>query len=118
MRLTRALGLIVLLFAAVARVAAADGPAAIAGIAVNAQGLALPGVTVTASTAQGEPQVQVTDGEGRFTFDALAPGAYSVVFSLSGFDDKKFDSVTVPSNQWWLASGVPLRAGTPSTEIL
>jgi Carboxypeptidase regulatory-like domain len=51
----------------------------IGGIAVDESGGVLPGVTVTVvptATPQAEPQMQVTDGEGKFTFDDLAPGTY------------------------------------------
>ena len=99
MRSTRAFA-IFLLIAGIGRAYAADGPNAISGIAVDAQGLALPGVTVTLKTAgeaQSDPQEQITDADGRFTFDALTPGTYSVVLSLSGFEDKKFDAVAVPA---------------------
>jgi len=98
MSVKRAFLYLVLFIAAIARVSAADAPS-IAGVAVDAQGLALPGVTVTVTPAakpDAEPQLQVTDGEGRFTFDALEPGIYAVVLSLPGFDDKTFEQVAVP----------------------
>jgi hypothetical protein len=99
MRLTKLFGFIVLLIACVARAYAAD--ATITGIAVDGQGLPLPGVTVTlkAAGAEANAQEQMTDGEGRFTFADLPPGTYTVVLSLSGFGDKEFDAVTVPSNE-------------------
>jgi carboxypeptidase family protein/TonB-dependent receptor-like protein len=83
------------------RVDAADEALAISGVAVDAQGLALPGVTVTLTAvgAPTEPQEQMTDAEGRFAFGALAPGTYSVALSLSGFEDKRFDAVTVPATE-------------------
>ena len=76
----------------------AAGPS-ISGIAVDASGGVLPGVTVTvvpAGSAQAEPLMQVTDGEGKFTFEELAAGTYTVVLSLPGFEEKKFDAVVVP----------------------
>src|SRR4029079_19640111 len=71
----------------------------IGGIAVDESGGVLPGVTVTVvptGTPQAEPLMQVTDGEGKFTFDDLEPGTYTVVLSLPGFEEKKFAAVTVP----------------------
>ena len=77
-----------------------DGKTTLTGIAVDASGGALPGVTVTLKAGDGSPseaQEQVTDGDGRFTFEDVGPGTYSVMLTLSGFEDKKFDTVTVPS---------------------
>ncbi len=100
MRLVKLFGLIALLIAAAGRVHAADGTAAITGVALDAQELALPGVTVTlkAVGGEGDPQEQITDGVGRFTFTDLAPGTYTVVLSLSGFEEKTFDAVVVPAS--------------------
>jgi hypothetical protein len=48
------------------------------GVAVDSSGAALPGVTVmlkpAAAAPQTEPQEQVTDGTGRFTFEELEAG--------------------------------------------
>src|SRR5262245_5940697 len=97
MRLARALTFFFLI-ACVGRAYGAD-PTAITGVALDAQGLALPGVTVTlkADGAPSDPQEQITDAEGRFTFGELAAGSYTVVLSLSGFADKTFDAVKVPA---------------------
>jgi hypothetical protein len=58
----------------------------IRGVVRDDQGLAVPGVTVTAtSPALQGPRVEVTDTNGAYTFVNLAPGQYSVVFVLSGF---------------------------------
>jgi len=98
----RVFGYIVMLIAA-ARISvfAADASTSITGTAVDAQGLALPGVTVTLKSPaapQAEPEIQVTDGTGRFTFDGLAPGSYRLTFSLDGFAEKTLDAVTVPAS--------------------
>jgi Carboxypeptidase regulatory-like domain/TonB dependent receptor/TonB-dependent Receptor Plug Domain len=80
--------------------AAAGDPAALTGVAVDDSGAALPGVTVTlkAATPAAEPQEQVTDGTGRFTFGPLGPGVYTVILSLSGFENREFDAVAVPAD--------------------
>jgi hypothetical protein len=99
MRLTRALAFLLVTIGAIGRVFAADGPTTISGVAVDAQGLALPGVTVTLRAAGGQtdPQEQITDAEGRFAFEALMPGTYSIVLSLSGFEEKGYDAIAVPA---------------------
>ncbi len=60
----------------------------IRGVALDAQGLALPGVTVTVSSAslQGT-RTAVTGANGDYELVGLPPGEYSVVFVLDGFDD-------------------------------
>ncbi len=60
----------------------------IRGVALDAQGLALPGVTVTVSSAslQGT-RTAVTGANGDYELVGLPPGEYSVVFFLDGFED-------------------------------
>ncbi|MCE2541449.1 MAG: carboxypeptidase regulatory-like domain-containing protein, partial [Acidobacteria bacterium] len=69
---------------------------AIGGAAVDSQGLSLPGVTVTVSSPslQGT-RTAVTDINGNYSLPQLPPGAYSVVFTLSEFDDAE-EEATVP----------------------
>jgi carboxypeptidase family protein/TonB-dependent receptor-like protein len=73
----------VLLLAGVAR--AQD--AAIAGVAKDATGGVLPGVTVTAASPAliEQQRTAVTNAEGRYVITQLRPGVYSVTFSLAGF---------------------------------
>jgi hypothetical protein len=73
----------VLLLASAAR--AQD--AGIAGVAKDATGGVLPGVTVTAASPVLIEQQRgaVTDTEGRYVITQLRPGVYSVTFSLAGF---------------------------------
>src|SRR5690242_19015128 len=105
MRLRSFISIILLFIASAGRVyAAADSlptGTAVTGIVVDTSGGSLPGVTVTLTPAgaapSAEPLLQVTDGDGRFSFDGVGAGPYTVVFSLPGFDDKKVDALTVPS---------------------
>ena len=50
-------------------------------------GLAMPGVTVQISSDKliGGPQIAIADGEGRFTFNLLPVGMYTVEATLVGF---------------------------------
>ena len=58
----------------------------IRGAVRDNQGLAMPGVTVTAASPvlQG-PRVVTTDNTGGFTFANLPPGSYAVKFDIAGF---------------------------------
>jgi Carboxypeptidase regulatory-like domain/TonB-dependent Receptor Plug Domain len=82
--------LLLALTTATARGQATTG--SIAGRIVDAQGLVIPGVSVTATGTQGAKTV-VTDGEGRFTLPFLTPGGYSVRAELPGF--KTIDRVNI-----------------------
>lgn len=66
------------------------------GVAVDDQGAALPGVTVTLSSPslQGE-RIQVTDAEGQFRFLALVPGDYTLRASLEGFTPLEQSGISV-----------------------
>ena len=58
----------------------------IRGTVRDAQGLEMPGVTVTAtSPAVQGPRTATTDSTGGFTLPNLPPGHYAVTFDLSGF---------------------------------
>ena len=56
----------------------------ISGRIVDPQGLAVPGVTVTAGGAQGA-KTSVTDAEGRYTIPFLTPGTYTLRAEIQGF---------------------------------
>jgi outer membrane receptor protein involved in Fe transport len=71
---------------------------AIEGRIVDPQGLALPGVTVSVSSAQGA-QMFVTDSDGRFLAPFLTPGAYTVRAELTGFRPVEQQNVQVRLGQ-------------------
>ena len=90
----------VVLLAAAAHAAPRLDGSPLGGVAVDTSGAALPGVTVTIANggvAHENPVLAITDATGRFTVDQLGPGTYTVVFSLPGFGEKRFDSVVVPA---------------------
>nr|HRC84194.1 TonB-dependent receptor [Thermoanaerobaculia bacterium] len=64
------------------------------GTVTDADGQALPGVTVTATGAAGS-LVQVTDEKGQFRFLNLSPGTYQVRAELSGFSTVDMSDVAV-----------------------
>ena len=68
-----------------ARVVAQETTGTLSGRIADAQGLALPGVTVTVTGSQGA-KTTTTDGQGRFTVPFLTPGAYVVHVELQGFN--------------------------------
>ena len=60
------------------------------GQLTDAQGAALPGVTVTVSSpALQGTQTQVTDGEGNYRFPSLPPGHYTVKAELAELQDDR-----------------------------
>jgi hypothetical protein len=83
-RVARVLGLAMLVFAIATSAFAQAQTGNIFGRVIDADGAALPGVTVTLSGI-GATQVFVTDSEGRFRFLSLSPGRYTVAAELAGF---------------------------------
>jgi len=58
----------------------------IVGVVADAQGGALPGVTLTARNLEtGATRVVATEGDGRYRIGGLPPGRYDLVAELQGF---------------------------------
>jgi hypothetical protein len=66
----------------------------LAGVISDAQGLAVPGATVTITGPQGA-RTFVSDGEGRYFAPFLTPGMYTVRAELQGFKAAQQPNVTV-----------------------
>jgi Carboxypeptidase regulatory-like domain/TonB dependent receptor len=93
------------------------GTASLRGTIVDAQGAALPGVAVTAtSLATAAARATVTDASGTYQLLALPPGDYQVKFELSGFRTAVHDKVTLQVD---VASklDVPLEIGSLSETV-
>lgn len=94
------LGVVCALLLALAGTAAAQSTTGtISGRIVDAQGLPVPGVTVTATSAnlQGTRET-VTSENGDYILTLLPSGVYSVTFELSGFGTQT-RSITVAPTQ-------------------
>ncbi|PYR02872.1 MAG: hypothetical protein DMF97_03375 [Acidobacteria bacterium] len=78
---------------------------AIKGRTIDAQGLAVPGATVTVSGTQGS-KTTTTDAEGRFNVPFLTPGTYTVRGELQGFKSVEQQGVAVSLGQ---AVEIPLK---------
>ena len=79
---------------------AAMAQSAIAGVVKDTSGAVLPGVTVEASSDVliEKTRSVITDGEGAYRIVDLRPGAYSVVFTLPGFQTFKREGLDLPGN--------------------
>ena len=101
MRLTGGLGLIL---AAIGAWLCAPSPvfaqSAIAGVVKDTSGAVMPGVTVEAASPALIEKVRsvVSDDRGVYQIVGLAPGKYTVTFTLSGFSIVKREGVELPSN--------------------
>ncbi len=68
----------------------------LAGVVVDEEGIPLPGVTIEAvSPSMMGKATAVTDELGRFRLINLAPGTYTVTFSLPGFNTLKRQGIIV-----------------------
>ncbi|MBW3563306.1 MAG: carboxypeptidase regulatory-like domain-containing protein [Acidobacteria bacterium] len=83
-RMARILGLAMLVFVVATSALAQAQTGNLFGRVLDADGGALPGVTVTLSDI-GATQVFITDSEGRFRFLSLSPGRYTLTAELAGF---------------------------------
>lgn len=58
----------------------------VSGAVADATGGMLPGATIElASAGSGRAQVQISDASGKYVFNAVTPGAYTIKASLDGF---------------------------------
>src|SRR5712692_7052777 len=73
--------------------------AGIAGLARDASGAVLPGVTVEASSSVLIEKIRTvtTDGDGRYNIVDLPPGTYAVTFTLTGFATTKREGLELTS---------------------
>src|SRR5687768_3060818 len=71
--------------------------AALQGVVRDTSGAVLPGVTVEAASPVLIEKVRsaVTDGNGRYQITDLRPGAYTVTFTLTGFNTVRREMVTL-----------------------
>src|SRR3954463_11804560 len=75
--------------------ASAYAQASISGVVKDSSGAVLPGVTVEASSPAliEKSRSSVTDSSGQYQIIQLAPGSYTVTFTLQGFKSFKRDGV-------------------------
>jgi hypothetical protein len=78
---------------------AQTGQARLMGMVTDVSGGALPGVTVTVTGAAARPAPVVTDGAGRYLTAWVAPGSYSITFTLSGFETRTVSGVVLAAGQ-------------------
>ncbi len=85
---------------ALATSASAQTGSSIAGVAKDASGAVMPGVTIEAASPVLIEKVRtaVTDGQGQYKIINLIPGTYTVTFSLPGFSTVKRESVELPAS--------------------
>mgnify|MGYP003450046099 CR=1 FL=1 len=71
--------------------------ASISGVVHDTSGAVLPGVTVEAASPVLIEKVRtaVTDNNGRYQMIDLRPGAYTITFTLAGFNTGKREAVTL-----------------------
>lgn len=88
-------GILIALLAFLASPLQAHAEATIAGVAKDASGAVLPGVTVEASSPVLIEKVRtaVTDASGQYRIVDLRAGAYSVNFSLTGFSTVRREGI-------------------------
>jgi hypothetical protein len=100
MRMPVIAGVAVCLFLVSAGASAQTGAAQITGVARDATGGVLPGVTVEASSPALIEKVRssVTDDAGQYRILDLRPGVYTVTFTLAGFSVVKREGIELTTN--------------------
>jgi hypothetical protein len=81
---------------AVPTFAAQSPTATVTGIVSDPQGAVIRGATVTAvQTETNVSRTATSNGEGAFALSALPPGSYTITVEASGFNQTKYESVTL-----------------------
>jgi iron complex outermembrane receptor protein len=78
---------------------AAEQSTAISGVVSDQTGAAVPGATVELAGAAAAGRSATTDGAGRYRFEGLQPGQYTVRVSLQGFQSTE-RALTVAASGW------------------
>src|SRR5712672_2563739 len=93
-------GLLVLVVLGIAASAHAQTLGTIAGVAKDATGAVLPGVSVEVSGPALTEKVRaaVTDGNGQYAIVSLPVGTYSVTFTLPGFSTVRREGIELTAN--------------------
>jgi hypothetical protein len=66
------------------------------GIVVDAQGAVIPNAPVRLNDPATDATLDtVSNAAGEFTFPQLPPGAYNLIVTVSGFETKEIDAITV-----------------------
>jgi Carboxypeptidase regulatory-like domain len=91
----------------------AQGQTAIAGVARDATGAVLPGVTVEASSPAliERTRTAITDSQGQYRIIDLRPGVYSVTFTLQGFNTFRRDGIEL-TNTFTAQVNADLKVGS------
>ncbi len=99
--------------------AAVFAQASITGTVKDTSGAVLPGVTVEAASPALIEKVRtaVTDGSGQYRITELRPGAYTVTFTLPGFNTVKRDGITLQGS-FTAEISVELRVGALEETIV
>ena len=95
----------------------AQATGTISGFATDPSGLAVPDVKITATQAEEQIERTVaTNSEGFYTFNALPPGAYSILAEKTGFQRLINTGAVLTVNQN-LRVDLSLRLGQVSQEV-
>jgi hypothetical protein len=74
--------------------------ASLRGTVTDPSGAVIPGATLTlTNTATNEKQVRTSNGVGVYSFDALPPGAFTLVVEKGGYQTKNFDNLQILPEQ-------------------
>jgi iron complex outermembrane receptor protein len=97
MGVLRALSMVMVALISAVPVFGQDERGRLQGSIVDATGAPLPGVTVTLQNdARGVAVTRQTGGDGRYVFDVVEPGNYTITAELSGFTTDVQENVQVP----------------------
>jgi outer membrane receptor protein involved in Fe transport len=99
--LARVIGITILMLCATRLPAAAQGTTgSISGFVADESKAAIPGATVTIKSVEtGQLRTLVSDDQGRYRADALAPGTYDITVELTGFRTAEFAGITLTVGQ-------------------
>jgi hypothetical protein len=90
----------------------------ISGAVTDSTGSVVPGATVSLSSEKtGQVRTSVTNGEGRFSFAALQPGAYSLKVEQQGFQALEQRGVILSANENLALGDLKLQPGQVSETV-